>query len=106
MKSTMKSKEMTGKSATFAKGGNTKMAGQSGAAPVVAGQVSLGGRSDGNAFKVKAGRTGVMGKQGGAAPVIAGQVSSGGRSGDNSFSVKGGGSKMAGPSGASSARPR
>lgn len=101
----MKTKTKSDKAGAFAKGGSTKMAGQSGAAPVVAGQVSLGGRSGDNKFAVKAGGTGVMGKQRGAAPVVAGQVSSGGRGGDNSFKVSGGSGHMAPYTGSTTAKP-
>jgi hypothetical protein len=100
----MKTKKTSEKSAAFAKGGSNKMAGQSGAAPVVAGQVSLGGRSGDNKFSVKRGGKAMAG-QSGAAPVVSGQVSLGGRSGDNSFSVKGGGKAMAGYTGSTSAKP-
>lgn len=99
-----KGKEKTDKAGSFAKGGSNKMVSQSGAAPVIAGQVSTGGRSSGNNAP-KGGRTGVMGKQGGAAPAVAGQVSSGGRSGNNDFSVKGGSGHMAGFTGSTPARP-
>jgi hypothetical protein len=101
----MKTKKMSEKSAAFAKGGSNKMAGQSGAAPVVAGQVSLGGRSGDNKFHAKGG-SGKMAGQSGAAPVVAGQVSLGGRSGDNMFCAKGGGKAMAGFTGSTTAKPR
>lgn len=100
----MKTKTKSEKAGAFAKGGSGKMAGQSGAAPVVAGQVSLGGRSGDNKYVAKGG-SGKMAGQSGAAPVVAGQVSVGGRSGDNSFTVKGGGSRMAGFTGSTSAKP-
>ena len=98
------SKTSSGKSASFAKGGSTRMAGPSGAAPVVAGQVSLGGRSAGNKFEAGGG-SGKMAGQSCAAPVVSGQVSVGGRTCDNSFSVKGGSGKMAGYTGAQNAKP-
>lgn len=101
----MNHKHMSTKSASFAKGGGNKMAPQTGAAPVIAGQVSSGGRSGDNTFKAKASKTGVMGKQGGAAAAVAGGVSSGGRAGSNSFSVKAGGKAMAGFTGATPAKP-
>ena len=100
----MKSKQTGTKSASFAKGGSSKMAGQSGAAPVVAGQVSLGGRSAGNKFE-HGGGSGKMAGKSGAAPAVSGQVSVGGRGSDNSFSVKGGSGKMAGFTGAQNAKP-
>lgn len=51
----MKNKQTSSKSAGYAKGGSGKMAGQSGAAPVEAGKMSVGGRSAGNSFSVKGG---------------------------------------------------
>jgi hypothetical protein len=99
----MKTKEKSEKAGAFAKGGSAKMAGKSGAAPVVAGQVSLGGRPD--AAKAAKGGSGKMAGQSGAAPVVAGQVSLGGRSGDNKFAAKGGGKAMAPFTGSTTAKP-
>lgn len=99
----MKSKTMSEKAAAFAKGGGNKMASKSQAAPVIAGQVSTGGRTAGDKI---GGGSGHMAKQSGAAPVIAGQVSSGGRSGDNTFKVSGGKGHMAGFTGSTAAKPR
>ena len=100
----MKSKTMSEKSASFAKGGGNKMAPQTGAAPVIAGQVSTGGRAGNNTFKVGGG-SGKMASQSCAAPVIAGQVSTGGRTCDNTFKVSGGKGHMAGFTGSTAAKP-
>jgi hypothetical protein len=51
----MKSKQTSSRSMTGASGGGNRMAGKSGAAPAVSGQVSLGGRSGGNSFEHRGG---------------------------------------------------
>lgn len=98
----MKSKEKTSKSASFAKGGSTKMSGQNYVGPQVAGQTTSMGQKS-NAPVAKGGGSKMAGFSG-AAPAEAGKVSVGGRSGDTSFSVRGGGKKMAGYSGSTPAK--
>lgn len=105
MQTAMKSKRLSEKSSPVIKTGSGHMAKQSGAAPVVAGQVSLGGRAGNNTFKVSGGSS-KMASQSCAAPAIAGQVSTGGRTCDNMFKVSGGKGRMAGFTGSTPAKPR
>lgn len=98
----MKSKGKTSASASFAKGGSTKMSGQNYVGPQKPGQsTSMGQKS--NAPVAKGGGAKMAGFSG-AAPAEAGKVSVGGRAGDKSFSVRGGGKKMAGNTGSTPAK--
>lgn len=99
----MNTKQTKTASLAGAKGGSSKMAGQSGAAPSVPGTIALGGRSSGNDFKAKGGASGRMAGKSGAAPVQAGGVSVGGRA-DATFGARGGKTKMAGYTGAQNAK--
>lgn len=60
----MKNKQMSSKSASYAKAGGKAMAGQSGAAPAEPGKVSVGGRKGNNSYSVKAGGKAMAGFSG------------------------------------------
>jgi hypothetical protein len=102
MKHSMKSKEKTSKSASFAKGGSTKMSGKNYVGPQQPGQSASAGQKS-NAPIAKAGGKAMAGFSG-AAPAAAGQVSTGGRGGNSTFAPDTGGKAMAGFTGSQNAK--
>jgi hypothetical protein len=103
MKDTMKSKVQAGKSASFAKGGSTKMSGQNYVGTQKPGQSTSQGQKS-NDKVAKGGGRGMAGFSG-AAPSTEGKVSVGGRGGNTTFAPDRGGKAMAGYTGAQNAKP-